>query len=177
MAFRLPLVVLTIVILIGINFGFQVWGRSLKAPTGETWVVTRVLSGQTVAAKSQEGVTKRVRLLGISAPWREQEPWGNLARSRLEQLVANQPIILEFDQVQSERGNRLLAYLWQGNTLVNAQLVREGYVLADSFAPNIKYETRLEMLEAEARLLEEGIWNPQNPMRIDPKDFRRQALR
>jgi micrococcal nuclease len=177
MAIKLPLIILNIVILIGVNLGFQVWGRSLKAPTGDIWTVTRVLSGQTVAVKSQGGIAKRVRLLGISAPWREQEPWGNLARQRLEQLVEDRPIILEFDQAQTERGNRLLAYLWQGNTLINAQLVKEGYVLADSFAPNIKYETKLEMFEAEARLLEQGIWNPQNPMRIDPKDFRRQVLR
>ena len=100
MAIRLPLMILTIVILIALNLGFQMWWRSPSAPQGETWTVTRVANGQTVTAKSQGGRTKRIRLLGISAPWKEQEPWGDLARQRLEQLVKDQPIILELDQDQ-----------------------------------------------------------------------------
>jgi micrococcal nuclease len=180
MAIKLPLIILALVLLIGANLGFQ-WGRNLKAPTGETWTATRVLSGQAVAAKSNTGVTKRIRLLGISAPWKEQEPWGNLARQRLEELVKDRTITLEFDR-QSDRDskvqeNRLQAYLWQGNTLVNAQLVKEGYALAATDSSNRKYQSQLELLQSEARLLELGIWDTLNPMRIHPQDFRRQLLR
>jgi len=172
MAIRLPLIFLSLVILISANLGFQAWGRIQQAPTGEIWTVTRVLSGQTLMVKSKAGVIKRLQLQGISAPLKEQEPWGDLARQRLEQLVKDQPIILEFDgDQQKAKGDR--AYLWQGNTLVNAQLVKEGYVLADTFASNPKLET----LQSEARLLELGIWNPENPMRLHPRDFRRQLLR
>ncbi|AFY72524.1 micrococcal nuclease-like nuclease [Synechococcus sp. PCC 7502] len=177
MANRIPLIFLGVIVLIAVNLVMQVWWRSPKAPSGEIWTVTRVLTGQTVAAKSNAGITTRIRLLGIAAPWKEQEPWGNLARQRLEQLVKDQPVVLEFDQEQKERGDRLQAYIWQGNTLVNAQLVKEGYVLADVFPPNVKYENKLKMLESEARLLELGVWNPQDPMRISPRDFRRQVLR
>jgi len=186
MAIKLPLIILALVLLIFVNLGIQ-WGRNLKAPTGETWTVTRVLSGQAIAAKSSTGVTKRIRLLGISAPWKEQEPWGNLARQRLEELVKGQPITLEFDrqtyQAPRERDdtqigeNRIQAYLWQGNTLVNAQLIKEGYVLAAADTTNRKYQPQLELLQSEARLLELGIWDTLNPMRIHPQDFRRQLLR
>ncbi len=185
MPIKLPLIILSIVILIGANLGFQVWGRAAKAPMGEVWTVTRVLNGQTVVAKSNS-VTQRIRLLGISAPWKEQEPWGNLARLRLEQLVKDRSVTLEFDLEpdrsqniqQTEKDNRLQAYIWQGDTLVNAQLVKEGYVLADANSSNSnQYKTKLELWQSEARLLELGIWEPLNPMRIHPKDFRRQLLR
>jgi micrococcal nuclease len=180
MAIKLPLIILALILLIGANLGFQ-WGRNLKAPAGETWTVTRVLSGQAVAAKSNTGATKRIRLLGISAPWKEQQPWDNLARQRLEDLVKGQPITLEFDRQSDfdpkEQENRWQAYLWQGNTLVNAQLVKEGYVLAAADATNRKYQSQLELWQSEARLLELGIWDTLNPMRLDPQDFRRQLLR
>ena len=175
MTTKLPLIILSLVILIAANFGFQVWGRSEQAPSGEVWTVTRVLSGQTVAVKSSDGKTKRIRLQGITAPLKQQEPWGNLARQRLQQLVQDQPIILESPHIDQD--DRPTAYIWQGNTLINAQLIKEGYVLVDTFAPNSKYENKLKMLQSEARLLELGIWDPQNPMRIHPRDLRRQILR
>jgi len=173
---NLPLITLALVLLIGANLGFQVWGRSPKAPTGETWTVTKVFNGQTVAVKSNSGITKRIRLLGISAPWREQQPWGNLARQRLEELVKDRTIILEFDRQfdRAKEQERLQAYLWQNNTLVNAQLIKEGYALATADPSNRKYQTQLELLQSEARLLELGIWDPLNPLRKHPQDFRRQ---
>lgn len=175
MSIKLPLIILSILVLIGANLGFQVWGRATKAPMGEVWTVTRVLNGQNLVA-SNSGTTQRLRLMGISAPWKEQEPWGNLARLRLEQLVKDRSITVELDaSPDQQHAKGIQAYIWQGDTLVNAQLVKEGYVLADSVSANSigKYQAKLEMLQSEARLLELGIWEPQNPMRLHPKDFRR----
>lgn len=176
MLIRLTLWILAAMLLVVVNFGYYQW-RSPKAPTGELWTVGRVLNGQSLVVRSANGATERVRLLGIAAPWREQEPWGDLARRRLEQLVDNQFVVLEYDQEQKDRFDRLQAYIWRGNTMINAELVKSGYVVTDFFLPNVKYENKLKMLESEARILELGLWNPENPLRSHPRDFRRDNLR
>ncbi len=163
------LVWIFLAILISANLIFQFWWRAPKAPTGEIWTAITVFDGQTIAAKSPSGAIQSIQLLGIAAP--ALEPWQNLAKQRLAQLVKNLPIILEFESapLNLEAEMPLAAYLWQGNTLVNAQMIKEGYVLT-----NFNYKNRLQMLkfqglESEARLLELGIWNPQNPLRSDPR--------
>lgn len=147
-----------------------------KPQNGEGWVVKRVISGQTIeasVANDDTGIVQRVRLIGVSAPLREQSPWGDRARLRLEELVKDQTVILEFDSDRKDNSERLLAYVWIGNRLINAQLLKEGYVLTDLMLPNVKYESDLKQAQSEARLLGVGVWDAQNPMRQAPKDFRR----
>lgn len=43
---------------------------------------------------------QRVRLLGLSAPLKEQSPWGDRARQRLSDLIKEQKVTLEFDVKQ-----------------------------------------------------------------------------
>jgi micrococcal nuclease len=68
----------------------------------------------------------------------------------------------------------VLAYVWLEGVLLNQQLVEEGYVLAEEQLPNTKYSQTLEHAQLEARLMERGIWNPQQPLRLTPHEFRRQ---
>jgi micrococcal nuclease len=154
-------------------------GRVPQPPNGESWLITKVVSGQSVEAVRQDSNHKptRVRLIGISAPLKAQTPWGDRARERLEQLVKDQTVLFEYDQDRQDSDDRPLVYIWQAKSLINAELVKEGYAIADSFPPNNKYEALLEQLQAQARLLEYGIWDPQNPMSLSPKEYRRQSLR
>jgi micrococcal nuclease len=144
---------------------------------GEIWLINRVISGQTVEASvlSNPNMTvQRVRLLGLSAPLKEQSPWGDRARQRLSDLVKEQKVILEFDVKQKDNSDRLLAYIWKDNLLVNQYLVSEGLAIADSYSPNVKYDARISRAQSKARLQELGIWDTQNPLRLSPRDFRRQ---
>jgi micrococcal nuclease len=144
---------------------------------GELWLINRVVSGQTVEASilSNPNMTvQRVRLLGISAPLKEQSPWGDRARQRLSDLVKEQKVILEFDVKQKDNSDRLLAYIWKDNLLVNQYLVSEGLAIADPYPPNVKYDARISRAQSKARLQELGIWDTQNPLRLSPRDFRRQ---
>jgi micrococcal nuclease len=144
---------------------------------GELWIINRVVSGQTVEASvvSNPNMTvQRVRLLGISAPLKEQSPWGDRARQSLSDLIKEQKVILEFDVKQKDNSDRLLAYIWKDNLLVNQYLVSEGLAIADSYAPNVKYDARISRAQSRARLQELGIWDTQNPLRLSPRDFRRQ---
>lgn len=144
---------------------------------GELWIINRVVSGQTVEASDVSNPNKtvqRVRLLGISAPLKEQSPWGDRSRQRLSDLIKEQKVILEFDVKQKDNSDRLLAYIWKDNLLVNQYLVSEGLAIADSYAPNVKYDARISRAQSKARLQELGIWDTQNPLRLSPRDFRRQ---
>lgn len=144
---------------------------------GELWLINRVVSGQTVEASilSNPNMTvQRVRLLGISAPLKEQSPWGDRSRQRLSDLIKEQKVILEFDVKQKDNSDRLLAYIWKDNLLVNQYLVSEGLAIADPYPPNVKYDARISLAQSKARLQELGIWDTQNPLRLSPRHFRRQ---
>ena len=145
--------------------------------SGELWIINRVVSGQTVEASvvnNPNMTVQRVRLLGLSAPLKEQAPWGDRARQRLSDLIKEQKVILEFDVRQKDNSERLLAYIWKDNLLVNQYLVAEGLAIADPYPPNAKYDARISRAQSKARLQELGIWDTQNPLRLSPRDFRRQ---
>jgi micrococcal nuclease len=175
--YRLWLILL--LLLVAINLGLR-WFSGSPAHGGEAWVVKRVVSGQTIEAQlasDSTEIVQRVRLIGISAPLREQSPWGERAQQRLEKLANDRKVILEFDAERKDNSDRLLAYVWLDNRLINAQMIEEGYVLAESLPPNVKYEKEFELNQRKARLLEVGIWDTRNPMRLSPKEFRRQSDR
>jgi micrococcal nuclease len=165
-------------LLIGIGCCCLLLGcQAAIVPQGTRVQVAQVVSGQTleVLDLSQSAPqTERVRLLGIEAPDLAQAPWGALAKTRLAELVAGQTVLLESDVEAQDDYARRLAYIWQNGTLLNEQLVAEGQALAKSRSPNTKYEQRLAHAQEKARLLGLGIWNPSNPMRQTPGEFRQQ---
>ncbi|WP_019500735.1 thermonuclease family protein [Pseudanabaena sp. PCC 6802] len=173
--YRLWLILLLLLVLLNLGLG---WFRGNAEHSGEAWVVKRVVSGQTIEAQlasDSTEIVQRVRLIGISAPLREQSPWGERAQQRLEKLTNDRKVMLEFDTERKDNSDRLLAYVWLDNRLINAQMIEEGYVLAESLPPNVKYERKFELDQRKARLLEVGIWDTRNPMRLSPKEFRRQS--
>ncbi len=146
--------------------------QSVTTPKGPKVNVTRVVSGQSLMVSEAAG-TSPVRLLGIDAPDLQQHPWGRAAKNRLKEIIKSQPVLLEFDQ-EAEQDGRRLAYAWTDGVLLNEQLVKEGYALAVPRSPNHKYDQRLERAQEWARLMGQGIWNPENPMRLTPSEFRHQ---
>ncbi|MDM9381147.1 thermonuclease family protein [Chlorogloeopsis sp. ULAP01] len=139
--------------------------------------VTQVVSGQTIEVigiGEQPNLISQVRLLGIDTPDLQQRPWGNAARERLQELIGEQPVKLEFDVEVKDQFGRTLAYVWKDGALLNEQLTKEGHALFVARSPNHKYDRRLERAQQRARLLGIGIWNPENPMRFTPAEFRRQ---
>ncbi|GAB4366256.1 MAG: hypothetical protein Kow00121_03530 [Elainellaceae cyanobacterium] len=127
-------------------------------------------------ASGQNPLAEKVRLIGIAAPdWKQQKPWSLEAQQQLEALIGtDRTVRLEFDvqpQVTYNETTLRLAYVWKGNDLLNERLVEEGYVLASSRSPNLKYEQRLTYAQEKARLLGVGIWNSEHPLRQDPEEL------
>ena len=173
-----PLILITILVIFLIIANIAIaFTQPSDRINGELWIINRVVSGQTVEASvvNNPNITvQRVRLLGLSAPLKEQAPWGDRARQRLSDLIKEQKVILEFDVKQKDNSDRLLAYIWKDNLLVNQYLAAEGLAIADPYPPNTKYDARISRAQSKARLQELGIWDTQNPLRISPRDFRRQ---
>lgn len=148
-----------------------------ELPQGRSVKVERVISGQTIEIIDNLNpvpVLEALRLIGIQAPDLKQQPWGLEAKTQLERLTLGKEVLLEFDIQQKDSFNRLLGYIWQDQNLVNEQLVKQGYVLGEDKVPNTKYSQRLANAQERARLMGLGIWNPEQPMRVSPSEFRRQ---
>ncbi len=140
--------------------------------------VVRVVSGQTLQVmgfREQPTLISEVRLTGISAPSTRQRPWGEASKERLTELIQDKssPVRLEFDLEAKDKFGRTLAYVWKDDTLINEQLIKEGHAIFIARSPNHKYDSRLERAQHWSRLMGEGIWNPEDPMRLSPSEFRR----
>ena len=141
--------------------------------------VERVVSGQTIEIADRSvavPVLEPIRLIGIQAPDIRQKPWGQEAKIQLEKLTLGQEVFLEFDVEEKDRFDNLLAYVWLEKKLINEFLVKEGWALAKPDFPNTKYMERLIHAQERARIMGLGIWNPDQPMRQTPAQFRRQNL-
>lgn len=132
----------------------------------------RVVSGQTLEVTGTSEASQ-VRLVGIDTPDLQQQPWGVMAKERLQAMIGSKPVLLEFDVQQKDAFGRQLAYVWQDGVLLNQKLVKEGWALFVPRSPNQKYDQRLERAQEWARLMGQGIWNPSQPMRLTPADFRK----
>ncbi|OCQ92481.1 nuclease [Oscillatoriales cyanobacterium USR001] len=148
-----------------------------EIPQGKILKVERVVNGQTIEIAgfaNQTPILEQVRLMGIEAPDLKQQPWGQAAQQKLEELIDGKQVLLETDTQDKDQFDRQVAYLWQGEILLNEQLIKEGYALVTTRSPNTKYQQRLANAQEWARIMGRGIWNPENPMRQTPAEFRNQ---
>jgi micrococcal nuclease len=157
----------------------SLWGRVMQAEDDRmTAVVDYAKSGQTLELLYElnlEPPVTSIRLEGVQAPDREQEPWGEAARECLA-ATRNQIIRLETDDWTADQYGRLWAYGWQGKTLLNRQVLEQGcaFLSGDRLAHGEYYQDLLYAQE-RARLLGLGIWNPKNPLRETPERFRQRS--
>ena len=124
--------------------------------------VVRVVDGDTIYVKLSERVEK-VRYIGVNTPethhpTRGEEPGGREAAEMNRRLVAGQRVRLELDVRARDRHGRLLAYVWVGDLMVNAELVRLGYAQVMTVPPNVKHQELFVKLQREARDAGRGLW-------------------
>jgi endonuclease YncB( thermonuclease family) len=121
--------------------------------------VTRALDGDTIVVAGV-GV---VRYLGIDTPEvhdprRPVERFGRRAWRANAAMVVGRMVRLETDRERRDGYGRLLAYVYLGRTMVNAELVRRGLARAYPFAPNTRHARLFARLEAAARAHRRGRW-------------------
>jgi micrococcal nuclease len=65
---------------------------------------------------------------------------------------------LEKDISDTDGFGRLLRYVWTDGYLVNARLVQDGYALAATYPPDVRYSELFARLQQEARQVGAGLW-------------------
>jgi micrococcal nuclease len=128
------------------------------------WHVSHVVDGDTINV-TLGNQKETVRLLGIDTP-ETHDPrkpvqcFGETAAAHTQSLLEGKNVRLEPDPTDSDRDkyHRLLRYVYlPDGTLVNAELVRDGYAFAYTVFPLVKLD-EFRALEAEARDNNRGLW-------------------
>ena len=125
----------------------------------QTAIVARVIAADTLSLSSGE----TVRLVGVETPEARHPtmsglPPGKEALAYTVQLVEGKKVRLEFDKQRKDKYKRLLAYVYVGDLMLNAEIVRQGYAQVVTSPPNVKYQELFLQLQREAREAKRGLW-------------------
>ena len=97
-------------------------------------------------------------------------------------MPARDSVSVEFEATATDKYGRKFIYLWKDGRLLNEELLKDGWVLAKIGAQNsltttasaTKYRERLIRGSQYARIMGVGIWDPAQPMRMSPAEFRKE---
>lgn len=131
------------------------------AERGYDGVVKWVPDGDTIELDNG----KFIRYIGIDTPELHHpkrsitpEYFAEEAKEYNKKLVLGKRVRLEFDVDKEDKYKRLLAYVYVGETFVNARLIEEGYAKLYIFPPNTKYAEEFLELEQQAKKAKKGRW-------------------
>ncbi len=131
-------------------------------PGGVRAEVLSVTDGDTIEVRL-DGRTEDIRYIGIDTP--EVDPsigvecFGHEASSLNHLLVGGRTVRLVFDDELRDRYGRLLAYVFVGPRLINAEIVRRGYARTLTIEPNTDRAELFARLEGEAGREGRGLWS------------------
>jgi micrococcal nuclease len=143
--------------LIGIITATLLWASPVP-PRSLTGPVVKVVDGDTIDV-DLDGQRVRVRYIGVNTPetkhpTKGREPCGGEASAANRTLVDGRTVRLELDVQPWDRYQRLLAYVYVGELMVNAELVRQGYAQP----PDVRYQSQFLDLQRAAREAGVGCW-------------------
>ncbi|MGE4553161.1 MAG: thermonuclease family protein [Desulfovibrionaceae bacterium] len=133
------------------------------------WKLLRIIDGDTLVMNGPEG-QEHVRLIGVDAPELRQE-FGSTARAFAADFLARGGLILELDQEHRDQYDRLLAYVWSGDAMLNEALVATGLALAVDYPPNERHRKLLTRAQERARTNHAGFWAV-GGLKQTPRQFR-----
>jgi len=158
----------SVVVLIVVVALLVVGGDDEDEPTpdngsSQTAVVTRVVDGDTVEV-DVDGREEDLRYIGVDTPESVKpdapvECFGVEASDFNKELVEGETVRIVYDAERRDVYERLLAYVYVGDTFVNAELVRRGYATTLTIAPNDRYAGMFARLEREASAAGRGLWS------------------
>jgi len=158
-----------------LTFIMMLWGQwfggvstpvepdSFPSEQSEVVEVVAIVDGDTIKV-DRNGVTEIVRYIGIDTPelYRDSdEPacFGTQATDRNNALVAGKQVRLVADREDRDRYNRLLRYVYVDDINVNQTLVRDGYAITLTIAPNTAQAESLAAAQQAAQTDQVGLWS------------------
>ncbi|MDF2517923.1 MAG: nuclease [Sphingobacterium sp.] len=128
--------------------------------------VTKVSDGDTFWCKDDREQRIKIRLIGIDAPEprnyfrKKEQVFGKEASKYATDLLLHKTIKLEFDVDSLDQYGRTLAYAYLiDGTFINEKIVKDGYAILMTIAPNVKYEQRFQEAQQYAREKGLGLWS------------------
>ncbi|MFH1479170.1 MAG: thermonuclease family protein [Candidatus Omnitrophota bacterium] len=126
--------------------------------------VARVIDGDTIELSNGS----MIRYIGVNTPeirrkageeWvYDPMPYAEKAKDFNEGKVLGRQIDIEYDIQRKDKYGRILGYVYIGNIMVNAELIKNGYSVIYSYPPNIKHLDDFLNAQEEARVNKRGIW-------------------
>ena len=140
-------------------------GCAAEGPKDDTVSVTveRVMDGDTFELAGPVKGTTTVRLIGVDTPEtvdpeEDPEPFGKEASTFTEKAIEGEEVELELGTDAKDDYERLLAYAWADEEMLNEVLLREGYGELLVIEPNDEYEECLAAAEQAAKADGLGLW-------------------
>lgn len=130
----------------------------------ESAEVVRIVDGDTIVVRLNDGSEWPVRLVGIDTPESVKqgspvECFGREASAALKALLDGQSVMLVKDVEDTDRYDRLLRYVYLGEEMANARMVANGYAHAYTYPPNVRHADLFVQLQREAREANRGLWS------------------
>jgi len=127
--------------------------------------VVRVVYGDTIVVQIN-GVQEKIRLIGVNTPEtvdprRPVECFGKEASTFTKSLLTDQQIRIESDPSQGDRDKygRLLRYVFLADgTLVNEEIITEGYGYEYTYRTHYLYQTEFKKAQKGAQAQKKGLW-------------------
>jgi micrococcal nuclease len=129
------------------------------------YTVVKVVDGDTLTVLI-DGKNEKVRLLGINTPEtvdprRPVQCFGKEASAKMKSLVGGGVVRLEYDDSQGlhDSYGRILAYVYkEDGTMVNRQMIAEGYAYEYTYMKPYAYQKEFRELQTLARTSKRGLW-------------------
>lgn len=142
--------------------------------------VTRVVDGDTMDVRYEDGSNQRIRFIGVNTPETKHptkgvEFYGQEASEYTKNSLSNKEVYLQKDVSDTDQYGRGLRYIWlevpsdESNEqeirskMFNAILVLNGYANVMTYPPDVKYADYFKAFQAEAKASNTGLWSNQNP--------------
>jgi micrococcal nuclease len=125
--------------------------------------VIRVVDGDTVIARFENGTVEKVRLLGVDTPEvvdprKSVECFGHVASHFTKSRLTGRRVSLELDAEARDKYGRLLAYVIVDGQRYNDELLERGYARLLVIPPNGSHARAMLRQELEAKAARRGLW-------------------
>lgn len=144
------------------------WSQEPGRPRSLPAAVVKIVSGDTIHV-FVNGDVERVRYIGVASPDpgdggpESGEPQGREALQFNRGLTNAKNVRLELDVQERDPEGRLLAYVWLGDVMANAELIGHGFGQVVTGGPNVRHQETLLRRQDQARAAKVGIWKMAAP--------------
>lgn len=145
---RQLLVILTLFALVLVGDS-RVDGQDTTTHAIELATVVNIVDGDTIDVLMSDGMTYRVRYIGINTP-ESDETCGSDATVANAALVDGKVVAMQRDISETDQFDRLLRYVYVEGMFVNAALVTGGWAEAVRYPPDTAFAEWFDVLYSEA---------------------------